>query len=274
MSLAVECHECGSKQRFADVDEGSMARCQRCGATLGVSKKSAKFVPEKSPAKKKKRKAKPNPAARLVDMDKKAVIRAGESGARLLLAALVANFAAFFVLAVAYLSLVTPIGGPLPIPSWVTPALGLFSNACIMAAMFRWRKSAVAIDRGTVVQVGLILGPILFAVELARVCGVRIELVDWLSTYGRMVYFTLLVAYLERICVLANRSDLLDLTHRVLSCGVGVIGIAITQQLIVLIGLFFLLPFMALLSVALMIMWIVWCFEYFRLLMYTVKLRV
>src|SRR5687767_10643050 len=102
MSLAVECQECGSKQRFANADEGSMARCQRCGATLGVSKKSAKFVPEKAPAKK-KRKAKPNPAARLVDMDKQAVIRAGESGARMLLAALVANFAAFFVLAVAYL---------------------------------------------------------------------------------------------------------------------------------------------------------------------------
>jgi hypothetical protein len=272
MSLAVECHECGSKQRFADADEGSMARCQRCGATLGVSRKSAKFVPAKTPAKKKKRK--PNPAARLVDMDKHAVIRAGESGARMLLAALIANFAAFFLLAVAYLSLVAPIGGSLPIPSWVTPALGLFSNACIMAAMFRWWKSAVAIERGTVVKVGVVLGPILFAVELARVCGVRIEIVDWLSTYGRMVYFTLLVAYLERVCVLADRSDLLDLTHRVLSCGVGVIGIAITQQLIVIIGLFFLAPIMAMLSVAMTILWIVWCFEYFRLLLYAVKLRV
>ena len=159
------------------------------------------------------------------------------------------------------------------VPSFVPPLLGLFANACLIAAMFRWRKTAAAIERGQVVQAGMILGPILFAVELARVFGVDIELVSWLATYGLLVYFTLLVAYLERVFVLAGRSDLQDLTHRVLSCGVGVISIALLQQAVVFTGLFVFIPLFVILNIVMSILWVIWCFEYFRLLLSAVELK-
>jgi hypothetical protein len=270
MALVVECGDCGTKLRFADSDEGQVARCRECGASVGVSNKSAGFIPTKK--RKKKRKPEPNAAARLTELDRKEAIRAGQVGARILLAALLANLAAFVLLVVSYFTIseANPTGR---VPSFVSPLLGLFSNACLISAMFRWRKTAAAIERGQVVQVGMILCPILFAVELARVLGVEIELVSWLATYGLLVYFTLLVVYLERVFVLAGRNDLQDLTHRVLSCGVGVIVIAILQQLIVFTGLFVFIPLFAILNVVMIVLWVVWCFEYFRLLLFAFELE-
>ena len=272
MALTAECHDCGAKHKFADADEGQSAVCKDCGASISIARKPAGFVATKTKSKKPKRKPTLDPAARLTEDDKKAAVRAGESGAKILLAALLANVLALVIINVNHYTrgALRPEG---LVPQFVPPMLGLFSNALAMAAIFRWRKHAVAIERGTVVQIGMILGPILFAVDLARIFGLRFELVDWLSTYGRMVYITLLVVYLERVCVLGNRPDLLDLSHRVLSCGVGVIGIALIQQFIVFTGIFIFAPLMAMLSVAMMITWLVWSFEYFRLLMYAVDLR-
>jgi DNA-directed RNA polymerase subunit RPC12/RpoP len=273
--LIVACHECGAELKFADADEGAEARCRHCRATIVVKRKATSFQAAKPAKKKKTRKPVLDPAARLTDGDKQEAIRAGESGARLMLAALLANFLAFAILALIAINFILPIDVSRIVgsPRVALSVLGLFSNACLLAAMFRWRKSAAAVERGQVVQIGMVLGSVLFAVELARTCGLRLELVDWLATYGRMVYFTLLVVYVERICVLASRTDLLDLTHRVLSCGVGVIGIAMIQQFVVFTGFFLFLPFMPMLSAVMVITWIVWSVEYFRLLMYASSMR-
>jgi len=274
MPIVAECRECGAQLRFADADDGAMARCKQCGANVPIRRAVSQFEPAPKPKKKKKkRRAELKPTARPTDADRQAAIRAGESGARIMLLALLANLAAFAILALAVLSLFSVSHGPFHPNRLLIPGLGLFSSACLMAAMFRWRATAEAAGGGQIVQIGVVLGTLLFAVEVGRMAGVKVGFLDWLATYGRMVYFTLLVVYLERICVMADRSDLLDLTHRVLSCGVGVIGIALFQQFIVLLHLFFLVPLMAMLNAGLVILWTVWCVEYFRLLLYAVSLR-
>jgi hypothetical protein len=142
-----------------------------------------------------------------------------------------------------------------------------------MATMFRWRRTAASLERGQIVQIGLILGPALFLIELGRLFGVHHAILDWLATYGRLVYFTLLVVYIERVCVLADRSDLLDLSHRVLSCGVGVILIAMIQEFVGALRIFMLGPITAMGNAASVILLAVWCVEYFRLLWFAVSLR-
>lgn len=272
MALFAECYDCGAKQKVADSGEGSMTRCLECGALIGVDKKSAAFVATKKRTKK-KRKAAPDATARLTDNDRKDAIRAGQSGVRLMLVALFVNLATYLLLAFAFLNSLSVGHTPVVLPYFIAPVLGLVSSALLTATMFRWRPTAAAIERGQVVQVGLILGPILFGIELLRVCGVEFGILSWLATYGQLVYFTLLVVYIERVCVLADRSDLQDLNHRVLSCGVGVIGIALLQQFVALIGVFILAPLMAILSVVMIILRAVWCVEYFRLLMLASALK-
>jgi DNA-directed RNA polymerase subunit M/transcription elongation factor TFIIS len=273
MSIVAECRECGSTQKFADADEGAVARCRQCGANLPVARKSSRFEPSAKPAKKKKKRREPKPNARLTDDDRRGIVRAGERGARFMLTALLLNFAAFILYWLPLFTLMRASAQTIGLPSFTLPALGLSSSACLMAAMLVWRRAAAVSDLKTVVHVGMALGPALFAVDLVSAFGVKAELLTWLATYGRMVYFTLLVVVLERICVLADRADLIDLTHRVLSCGVGVIGCAVLQQCIVWMGLALLMPVVAMLSVAMVILWAVWCVEYFRLLTFAVRLR-
>jgi DNA-directed RNA polymerase subunit RPC12/RpoP/uncharacterized membrane protein len=272
MSIVSQCSECGAQSKFADADEGVSARCRGCGATIFVGRKATNFVAAPKPKKKKKRTAQPQPGGRVTDADRQEAVRTGRTGARIMFAALIANLLAFGLMVVAYYTarLDEPDG---VVPNWIVPLLGLGSNAALLAAILQWRRSATAIERGAVVQVGVVLGLLLFVMELARIGGYENGFLDWIASYGRLVFFTLLVVYLERVCVLANRPDLQELANKVLSCGVGVIAIALIQQTLTLGGVFFLLgPLMIVLSIAAVILWIVWCFEYFRLLMFATSL--
>jgi hypothetical protein len=234
---------------------------------LAVTKKIAKFVR----AKKKPQKGVPASAEqnipRLTEHDRKAAIRAGRGGAAMMLFALVCSVVGLVIILINRTTMTKdePEGR---IPTVIQPLLAMMSTILLIGATFRWRKTAEAIELGLVVRIGLVIGPILLAINVLNVVGWAHEFFEALEFYLRVVYFTLLVAFLDRITILADRYDLHELAQRVLSWGIGVLVSLMLLEFLAVLGPLPLALLMFLLLVVFVISYAIWSFEYGRLLVY------
>jgi hypothetical protein len=267
MPFVAICPECGHKQKFADADEGQMARCAECSATLAITRKSTKFVQSKKKKKEKKLRTESEPPVRLSDVERKEIIRVGKHGIKFMQLALLVNLIGFVFLMVSPYTAnqENPEG---TIPWWIVPLTGLVSTVFLILATLQWRTTAHRIERGQVVQVGTILGPILLLLQLLQIVGWGNRFVVQLGFFGTVVYLTLLVVFIERIITLSGRTELQELANRTLSWSVGVLIMSLVQQYIAWFGIWVLaVPMMAAGSLMTMC-YVMWCIDYFRLLLY------
>jgi hypothetical protein len=270
MAVRVICPECGVKNSFTDEAANSFLRCTECGATLAGEEKrpKKKKKPDESAAPRMKKEASKGKVRtsgsvllRLSESEAEEAIARGKRGVDFMILAAAASLAATIILLIRARTEHPPAW-----MDWAPLVLAFVSPVALCAPLFIWLPIAERIERREVVNAGFVLLVVIPTLAVAaRILGSPV--LEGVVSELNWVFGILLVAFLEKVCIIADREDLRDTAQLVLRMGVGVIFFNTVAGILAILPLMFVFAAFALFVAKLC--FIYWFLNYARLLVWS-----